>query len=466
LHVAAEKIGEGTMMIDAGTKAHAYPTKEFFVKMITRDISLSDCILDLIDNSIDGAWKSEGGHPTELTRDSSLSKYAISISVSPDQFCIEDNCGGMTLDDAVNYAFSFGKRGEDGFDPYSIGAYGIGMKRAIFKLGTDIRIRSTYLTAAGQRESFGVPINVNTWLSNDAPPWDFDIVPEEHLAQNGVRIDVRSLTPEAAGLFGSQAFRLDLRRIIARDYSLHLDRGLKVSLAGTPISGWKIELRQSADFVPMRFAYKDQTNGSEVSVEIIGGMAAAPPEGEEPEDSIDRDRRYGWYVVCNGRIVLAADKSSDSGWGTEEWPQWHPQYAGFMGIIMFNASNALALPLTTTKRSIEDSSEIYRRARPRMRELTRKWIDYTNVRKQALEEARQKEREAETVSIYSVARQTSVKLPALVARDSDPVANVQYSVPLDRMRNLAKKFGSANLPYREVGIRSFNYAYREKVGEE
>lgn len=55
--------------------AHANPTKSFFVRMITRDISLEDCILDLIDNSIDGAWEVEGGHPIDL-------------------FC---GCGGLSL---------------------------------------------------------------------------------------------------------------------------------------------------------------------------------------------------------------------------------------------------------------------------------------------------------------------------------------------------------------------------------
>jgi hypothetical protein len=216
----------------------------------------------------------------------------------------------------------------------------------------------------------------------------------------------------------------------------------------------------------MRFAYHDSTNGSDVAVEIIGGMAAAPPDDAEPEDSIDRERRYGWYIVCNGRVVLAADRTAVSGWGTDDWPQWHPQYTGFIGIILFNSVNAVALPLTTTKRSIDDSSGVYRRARPRMRELTRKWIDYTNARKLALEEAKRKELQAKPVSIYSVVRETAVKLPALIARAADPVANVQYSVPLSRMHELARKFGSVNLPYREVGLRSFNYAYREKVGEE
>ena len=31
------------------------PTKTFFIDMITRDISIKDAIIDLLDNSIDGA---------------------------------------------------------------------------------------------------------------------------------------------------------------------------------------------------------------------------------------------------------------------------------------------------------------------------------------------------------------------------------------------------------------------------
>ena len=33
--------------------AQAEPSKDFFISMLTRDIRLIDCILDLIDNSID-----------------------------------------------------------------------------------------------------------------------------------------------------------------------------------------------------------------------------------------------------------------------------------------------------------------------------------------------------------------------------------------------------------------------------
>ncbi len=37
------------------TPINAEPTKGFFVDMITRDISLEQAVLDLVDNSVDGA---------------------------------------------------------------------------------------------------------------------------------------------------------------------------------------------------------------------------------------------------------------------------------------------------------------------------------------------------------------------------------------------------------------------------
>ena len=448
-------------------KAEANPTKAFFVRMITRDISLEDCILDLIDNSVDSAWSSEGSKPMGLAEGADLSKYSITIEATPERFSIRDNCGGMTLSDAIDHAFSFGRRVGDAVDDYSIGVYGIGMKRAVFKLGGDIRVRSTYPDekAKAKRSAFAVPIKVSEWLADDTPPWEFDIVDDDLLSENGVEIVVKELNPGTAASFESDAFLQNLRRTIGRDYALHLNRGLKIELNGQEIVAWKIELRQSDEFAPLRIEYKD----GDVSVEIIGGMAALPPETNDPDDVNDSEKTYGWYVVCNGRIVLAADRTAVSGWGTEDWPQWHAQYAGFMGIILFTAANAADLPLTTTKRSVDVSSDVYRRARQHMRSLSKQWIAYTNQRKQAIEEAKLKEQQAISVSIYSVPRRDTVSLPALSIRPTltaEPVANVHYSVTLVRMRRLAKAFGNARMKYRDVGLKSFDYAYSDLVGEE
>ena len=434
--------------------------------MITRDITLEDCIFDLIDNSIDAAWRGAGPRSLTLDEGKELSPYEIKITITDRQFKIVDNCGGLTIEDAMNHAFSFGRSGSTYSDQYSIGVYGIGMKRAAFKIGTQIQIESTYERDDGTRDSFAVPVDVNQWLSDDDLPWKFEITEQTPLKFDGVKIDITSLTPAAIRAFNNPAFIQNLRRVISRDYSLHINRGLTISLNGHDLPGTHLRLRQSDDFVPVRLTYKDSLHNQEVIVEIIGGMAASPPEDVNPTEQGHGDRRYGWYVACNGRIVLAGDKTVVSGWGTTNWPQWHRQYSGFLGIVLFTSADASVLPLTTTKRSVDLSSEIFLRARGRMRDVSKQWISYTNSRKSDPEVAKSKERSTQAVPIYSLAMRESVTLPTITAPPQEQPANVNYAVPLSKMKKLAKGFGRITMPYREVGIRSFDYAYDDLVGDE
>lgn len=456
-------------------KASANPTKAFFVRMITRDIALEDCILDLIDNSVDAAWQLQGARPMSLSDSTKLSKYEIEIQAGPSSFKISDNCGGITLDQAAEYAFTFGRRDTDPQEKYSIGVYGIGMKRAIFKLGTDIRIRSTYKKKNGENESFAVPIDVPTWLADDkSPSWDFDIESDQPLAALGVEILVNTLTDETATSFGDPSFIQKLRRTISRDYTLHLHRGLCIRVNGQAVVGWSIEMRSGKGFAPMRVNYKDESPSDPkakstkeiVNVEILAGMAAPPPESSEPDEEDVKESRSGWYIGCNGRIVLAADKSSVSGWGTDDWPKWHPQYEGFLGLILFSSENAKLLPLTTTKRSVDSASAVYRRAMPEMREVSKSWIAYTNVRKQTLDEAKKLEAAAKPRTIYDVKVRSSVALPQLTPKPKKAVANILYSMPLKRLKDLADALGNINMSNREVGIKSFEYTYDDLVGDE
>ena len=81
------------------------PSKEFFLNMITKDVTVESCILDLIDNSID-AYKRK---ITEIEQ----GNIDISYSLSEDYFSINDNCGGMSREIAVSKAFRFGNNRED-----------------------------------------------------------------------------------------------------------------------------------------------------------------------------------------------------------------------------------------------------------------------------------------------------------------------------------------------------------------
>lgn len=458
-------------------KAKANPTKAFFVRMLTRDISLDDCILDLVDNSIDGAWKSSGADPSSLGSDTELSPYRIDIDFTSESFSIQDNCGGITFDDAVDYAFTFGRaefREEDPHDdvPYSVGVYGIGMKRAVFKLGNVIQIASTFNTPSGDIDSFLVPINVPDWLSDRSVggEWDFDIEPRLPDETAGVTITVEELTDETAGMLSSPSYEVELRRILSRDYMIPLRRGLKILVNGTAVSGLKLNLRETIEvassesaFRPLRIDYDD----TGVRVEIIAGMNSKPPDEIAPDEGDRVPDRSGWYLFCNGRAVLAADRTSLSGWGVDSLPKWHGQYSGFVGLVFFSSRHPELLPMTTTKRNVDVSSPIYRRSLPRMSKPTRSWIDYTNARKQD-ESLRSLEDKVTDVDLADVKSRKSLEVPQSRRRPppSQRVANVNYAVPLARLRALARAFGNVNMNYRDVGLEAFEYSYLMRVTEE
>jgi DNA topoisomerase VI subunit B len=150
----------------------AAPTKRFFVEMLTRDIELSDAILDLLDNCIDGILRSK----IHLNRKKPFAGKYAHITARPDLFEIKDNCGGIP-EDRIQYAFRIGREISDkGENIESIGVYGIGMKRAIFKMG-----RHCTITTKNAQGSFSVSISP-TWMFDDKD-WDLPVIePEEELA--------------------------------------------------------------------------------------------------------------------------------------------------------------------------------------------------------------------------------------------------------------------------------------------
>jgi hypothetical protein len=444
------------------SKADASPTKAFFVRMLTRDITLDDCILDLVDNSIDAAWDLSGEHPAELTTDDKLSSYWIDITVDRAKFRIIDNCGGITFEEAQKYAFTFGRKEAQPIEDYTVGVYGIGMKRAVFKMGNSIRVSSTYKDGNGKAVGFVVPINVDEWARDSSEPWDFEIYDNPAADQAGVEIEVTELAAEISRRFEDPSYEKDLRDLLGRDYLLPIMRGLKITVNGTRVTGVSLVLKEEeeAGFLPVRRSYDDDG----VRVEILVGMADAPPNDTQPE-ATNRDTTSGWYVFCNGRAVLTADRSMTTGWGRLSWPQWHGQYNGFLGFVLFSAADSSKLPMTTTKRSVDTSSPVYVRALVEMERPTREWINYTNARKANIERATDLERRTRPVPLAEVRPNERLQLPQPQPR-GEPVANISYAVPRKRVRKLAEGFGNRMLAYREVGVRSFDYAFERLVDED
>ena len=430
--------------------------------MLTRDISLDDCILDLIDNSIDSAWSHAGVRPSAFVAGTALADYTVSIAFDDTKFSIRDNCGGISFDDAANYAFTFGRKsepeGENRHDDYTVGVYGIGMKRAVFKIGDQIRVRST--SAVGDAiESFVVPIDVPAWLGDASVPWDFDIDDAQPLAEPGVVIEVEGLSEEAQRQFTNPTYEGLLIQMLSRDYLLPLMQGLTIEVNGRVVPFRSLQLLESDSFKPMRESYED----GDVGIEVIAGMHAPPPDDNEPESS-RQDQTSGWYIVCNGRVVLAADRTGATGWGLNDFPRWHAQYSGFIGMVLFTAADPSLLPMTTTKRSVNASAPLYQRTLNKMMKPSRAWVDYTNLRKAATEQARNLEAAARPIDVAAIPTSATVTLPSL-RPGKTKVANVNYSVDRARMRALADALGDPNLSFREVGVQSFDYTYAAHVDE-
>ena len=276
--------------------ASATPTKDFFVSMITRDIALEDCLLDLIDNCLDGAQRTVAeDREFDQVR---YSGFHAKLTFDSESFTIKDNCGGISLDIAENYAFHFGRpRAEPVVAGLPIGLYGIGMKRAILKMGTQIRIESSTTS-----DSFHCVIDVNEWSEHD--DWEFELTIGPPSAEVGTTISVSELNDGVHQAFCDGKFVTDIKRIVSRDYSRVIDLGFTIMVDGEIISAQPYNVKESDEFQPFRDSYEDEA----VQVEIIAGMAASPPDSPDPDDKVDVSR-FGWFVFCNDRVVLAADKS-------------------------------------------------------------------------------------------------------------------------------------------------------------
>ena len=428
-------------------KAKADPAKEFFISMLTRDISVADCILDLLDNAVDGARRS-----MQNAGENRLSRSYVHLRLASDTFEIEDNCGGIPLADAKEYAFNFGRRTDaPRVSHESIGIYGIGMKRALFKLGRQIDIVSST-----NEDSFRTEIDVQKWEATRE--WKFDLVTGASIQPAGTKITVCQLNPEIGEELVDSVFQSRLCRYISRGYAIFMRDGLQVTLNSARIRPEYFRLLVGKEFAPVRTSYEDDG----VQVEITAGMASPPPKDHSPEVKIPHYHMYGWYVVCNDRVVLSGDKTDRTVWGNDRFNAWHNQYNGFLGVAAFHSTdNPAALPWRTTKRDLDLSHPLYRRAISRMKEATKPYLEYTNARKDQEERLAQVERSTQPVLIEQIDLRSEMVLPKV-----DPprvrMGNVLYRKPKSELKKAAIALGNRNMTYKDIGSRTFEYYLRHE----
>jgi hypothetical protein len=436
---------------DQAKRIHTDPTKDFFVKMITRDIDLRDCIFDLLDNAIDGARRKPASDV-----DKPLLGYEINIEFDQQHFKIWDNCGGIRLSDAIDYAFHFGKRPDSPADVSGgIGLYGIGMKRAIFKIGAIAGILSET-----EEECFKVTVNVPEWEKK--ADWDFNYEDSIAAGKPGTAIDVTALNAGVDAEFADPVFFNELVGLIARDYAFFIAKGLKIQVGTVTVPSYSYQLRSNENIEPASISYIDDGVGVRIVAGLIDNLPDDIPDELTPKD-VDR---YGWYIVCNDRVVLPANKTDRTIWGDDGFKVWHPQYNGFAGFVFFQANDQRALPWTTTKREVDSSSPLYRRTLKRLKEVTEEFIAYTNRRKEDITQAKQAEKPQNQVNVYSPAQERPMKLPVLsAAKQTDPLVNIGYKRKESEINLVRQHLNNRSVSNSEVGRITFEYYLDVELGK-
>lgn len=166
--------------------------------MFTRDIAVEDCILDLVDNSIDGLIRSRSLSVKGIIMSTEKpipqhKRPTVEIDFAEGHFRIDDNCGGIGLTHALEEAFNFGiKVGESKSVQGSLGVFRVGMKRAIFKMGTYFRIESQTV-----KSGFKADWDIDKWVEKDDDfnDWKLPLEPTQAATspdKAGTRIEITS----------------------------------------------------------------------------------------------------------------------------------------------------------------------------------------------------------------------------------------------------------------------------------
>jgi hypothetical protein len=340
---------------------------------------------------------------------------------------------------------------------HSIGQFGVGMKRAFFKIGTRFCVVSTTETSR-----FVVEEDVEQWRRQEQ--WEFrfrevdpDLRPAPPPDERGTLVEVSGLHKSVAKQFELENYLSDLRQQLARAHQLSMERGLSITFNRIPLQLRRLELLHSDVLKPGRRELVFHKNSATpVRAEVYVGVGDSTPS------------EAGWYVFCNGRMVLEADQTFTTGWGeTREHtiPMFHNQYNRFRGYAFLDSDDAGLLPWNTTKTGVDTDSPLFQNLRLNMIILTRPVINFLNKLKDE-KAAAEDERDLGPLeaALGSATRETPSKAIAeSTFRAPKPVpiprpprtGTISYSKPVEQIRRLKKALRvSSN---KAVGEKTFEY---------
>lgn len=462
-------------------KINAGAEKRFFIEMLVKDIELLPAIVDLVDNSVDGA---RGLHD-----DGDLNGQWVKIEVSHEEFVISDNSGGISVDIARHYAFRFGRAKDFTGIKRSVGQFGVGMKRAIFKLGREFSVESTHSGTNNELESrFKLRVDVDEWAAQDEWTFQFNEVQEDiPITANdhnvvGTRICVRQLHPSVAADLSDPAILQQLKVELRLRHQESIQLGLALYLNGEKLSASKPSLQVSTLIKPIYKVFPISTQAGTVDVKLYAGTVSPPSkvsasrnEDESQAENFQDPGDAGWYLFCNDRLLLVADRTPITGWGSPA-AAYHPQYRHFRGFVYLSADDSSLLPWNTTKTAVDRDSEVFRIVQSEMKTAlvaVQAVINRAKTERTRFDEVGVKPEiliafdDAPDIPISDLSPSDRIVVPAapIHAKPISPIVNVQriqYSIDPERFKEVSDMLGVTT--GSEVGRLTFDYFYDKEIG--
>jgi hypothetical protein len=246
------------------------------------------------------------------------------------------------------------------------------MKRALFKFGRHFIVKSTT-----DIESWEVEVPVSKWETEKGwhfPIADLDITSPHSLDEPGTEITVTELRSEVSSKFSLTSFSNSIFELVKSKHRQFISDGLSISINGRHVDATNLHLLVNDGLSPGSDHLKFENKGKDaVEVRIIVAVGPSSPKSA------------GWYVVCNGRVILEADRSLTTGWGLLEEaanrtiiPSFHNQFARFRGLVFFDSDDSSQVPWNTTKTNVDQDNKFWQSAFERMIEMMRPVINFLN----------------------------------------------------------------------------------------
>lgn len=301
-------------------------------------------------------------------------------------------------------------------------------------------------------------MNVQKWeLEDSDKPWTFEINSREPVSAEecGTEIIVTNLHEEVRtrlidGTMGGQ-----IRDLVSRTYAYYLAKFVEICINGAKVEG--------ADFTIGAQYSSDEFKFNDVSCVVTAGLGV-------PQGGAYRDKSAGWHVLCNGRMVIFADKSPLTGWGSGVGlPVFQPKHRPFVGIVFFVSADPEQLPWTTTKSGINEDSLLWQSAKRQMSVVGRAVVSYldsrytdegTDITSKDLQEATGGQR-VSILSAVVASKQTFVP----PERPQSQTTKIQYDARIDEIKKIAIHLKRPSMSGSEVGRHTFQYFLRNEVGE-